>query len=385
MLRFGARLASKVVCTFSNEKCNDLRKNRMSRAMTSEALAALVVAVSLYSGDACAEKPIVSDTGYEIIYMIVTPSLHWVDNDRLLFAGMKAGHGPRPDRRKLYLWDDSTKSVKLYADAKGACVVDGVVRYIVRVDKEAGKAIVREGPIGSEREVEEVLPSKEKLSREPPVHSNFTCKSHLRSELVPPAPRFRHVVVLRKGDGYLDLQPGGGQNLLEELRAPKKNVVLYQASGKAIELPLTWDEDFSSSEFVYSAYRNAYILRPRAPRGSSIGISGSWPKGRPLVAYLLGVEGSVQTISIPYSITDYLGSPRPTVAGWIFGGGRTPSTAGLYVFDGKLTSKLDVGSVKEISVTSDGCKAAVAIQERPFESGSNPINIRIFDFCAGAR
>jgi hypothetical protein len=62
------------------------------------------------SGSLRAANPTVTDTGYEIIDMIVTPSLYWIDKDRLLFAGMKAGNGPRPDLRKLYLWEDQAFS-----------------------------------------------------------------------------------------------------------------------------------------------------------------------------------------------------------------------------------------------------------------------------------
>jgi hypothetical protein len=328
-------------------------------------------------------KPVVYDTGHETFDMIVTPSLYWLDNDRLLFAGVKAGDRRGRDARKLYIWDSRSNSVTLYSDAKGACVVNGVIRYTLRQDKEAGKTIVREGPLGYEREFEEALPSKEKISRERPIQSIFTCRSHFRSELVPPAPRFRRVVVLRNGDGYIDIEPGGGPNFLEERRATKKNLVLYQASGKAVELPLTWDEQFSPSDFKFSAFRNAYVLTPRAARGSPIGISGPWPKGRPLVVYLLWADGKLESVAIPYFWTPGLSSPSATKAGWIFGGGYFKDL-GLYVFNGEGLSRIDVGSVKETAVSGDGCKAAVSIQNRAFEMGT-PVNLKTFDLCSGGR
>jgi hypothetical protein len=328
-------------------------------------------------------KPVVYDTGYEIFDVTVMPSLYWVDNDRLLFSGMKAGRGPRPDLRKLYMWDARTKSITLYADAKNACVVDGVIRYTVRVDNDAGKAIVREGAPGSEKEVEETLPSKHQ-PLDPPIYSNFTCRTHLRSQLRPPAPRFRHVAVLRQGDGYLDLEPGGGPNLLEDLRAPKKNLILYQASGKAIELPLTWDEQFSELQITFSSYRKAYVLRPRAPRGSPLGIHGPWPRGQRLWVYLLKADGQVEATSIPYLPTEYITHPQPVASGWIFGGGNFYKAAGLYVFDRSTVSKLIDGLVKETAASPNGCKAAVGIQEKHLEMGT-PTLMKIFDFCAGGR
>ena len=335
-------------------------------------------------GSAPAVKPLIYDTGYEIFDVTPMPSLYWVDKDRLLFSGMKAGRGLRPDLRKLYTWDAHTNSTTMYADAKSVCVVDGIVRYTLRVDKEAGKAIVRTGPLGSEKEIEERLPSKEEVFRERPLHSNITCTTHLPRDLVPPPQRFRHVAVLRQGDGYLDIEPGGGVNLLDELRAPKKNLVLYQATGKAIELPLTWDEQFSELDVTFSAYRKAYVLRPRAPRGSPLGMAGPWPRGQSLTVYLLWANGQTVATSIPYAPTEYVTHPQPIKVGWIFGGGDFYRASGLYLFDGVLVSKLAVGLVKETTVSADGCKAAVGIKVDHLEIGT-PTVVKIFDFCAGGR
>jgi hypothetical protein len=333
--------------------------------------------------DRTAVKPISYDTGYEVFNMIVTRSLYWLDSDRLLFSGMKVSTG-RADVRKLYIWDARTKSVTLYADARSVCIVDGVIRYTVRVDKEAGKTIVREGPLGREKEIEESLLSREEIAQERPLHSNLTCKTHLPRNLTPPAPRFRHVVVLRQGDGYLDIEPGGGPHLLEELRAPKKNLVLYQANGKVIELPLTWDEQFSELDVTFSSYRNAYVLRPRAARGSALGMAGPWPRGEPLTVYLLSANGQIETTSIPYLPTEFITHPQPIKRGWIFGGGDFYKASGLYLFDGADVSKLAVGLVKETAASSDGCKAAVAIQVKHLEMGT-PTIVKIFDFCTGGR
>jgi hypothetical protein len=348
-------------------------------------LAACALAL-VFGLSARAASPTVLDTGYEIPRVAPLPSLHWIDNNRLLFAGYKtpdsnAAFAAREQYRdarlrKLYLWDATTRSVRPYADAQSVCVSQGVISYAVKEDKVAGKQVVKEGPFGSEREFERPIAPAES------VRSNFTCKSHLRQELVPPAPRFRHVVVLHEGDGYLDLKPGGGPNLLEELRAPKRNLKLYQANGKGIELPITWDEQFTEFDVAFSDYRNAYVLRPHAPRGSSIGISEPWPQGQPLVMYLLWADGQVKRMAIPYLPTEHLISPHPTRVGFLFGGGKSPRSTGLYVFDGKTQSKLEAGFVYEIAVTADGCKAAVGINSRPYDMGA-PISIRIFTLCMG--
>jgi hypothetical protein len=337
------------------------------------------------TGSGVAAKPTVSDTGYEIILGSL-PSLYWVDNNRLLFAGIRradmnaaiaAKDAGRVARlKKLYLWDDTAKSVRLYADAQEVCFSSGFVSYRVRTDKAAGKEIVKEGPLGSEKEIERPLPSQEA------VRSIFTCKVHLRSELMPPAPRFRKVVVFREGDGYLDMGPGGGKNYLEERRAFPRNLTLYQSeTGKAVSLPMTWDEEIVSLQVAYSDYRRAYVLRPQMPRDSALGRVTSWPKGQPLVVYLLWADGRVESISIPYFFTPGLGDPRPTKAGWIFGGGYFREV-GLHLFDGKGISKLDTGAEQEIAVSPDGCKAAVGIQNKHLEMGT-PINLKVFQFCVG--
>jgi hypothetical protein len=349
-----------------------------------------VIALVL-AGSAAAEKPTVSDTGYEII-PVQTPSLYWVDDNRLLFAGIKRADmdaaiaakdvGRVARLKKLYLWDEITRSTRLYADAQGACFSNGFIHYTVRVDKAAGRAVVREGPFGSEKEIEKPLPSAEELSTQGQmarVYSNFTCKTHLRHELVPPAERNHYIAVLREGDGYLHLGPEHGG---KERRSSPRNLTLYRdKTGEAIKLPMTWEEEIARYEVAYSEYRRAYVLRPQMPRGSPLGRITAWPKGQPLVVYLLWMAGRVESASIPYFHTPGLGDPRPTKAGWIFGGGYFDEV-GLYLFDGKTMSKLDTGAEREIAVSPNGCRAAVGIENRFLEKGYSPINLKVFRFCA---
>jgi hypothetical protein len=344
---------------------------------------------------ATAAKPTVSDTGYEIILGSM-PSLYWVDDNRLLFAGIRRADmekaiaakevGRVTRLKKLYVWDDVTKSVRLYANAQGACFTNGVIRYTLRVDKTAGKAIVREGPFGSEKEIETSLPSAEELSTQGQMartHSKFTCKTHMRSELAPPASRFRRIVVLRDEDGYLDFGPSGGKDYFEQRRAFPRNLTLYQSeTGKAVSLPMTWEEAIVSLQVAYSDYRRAYVLRPQMPRGSKLGTVTPWPKDQPLIVYLLWADGRTQTFSIPQWPSEYLGHPQPIKAGWIFGGGKSPKTVALYVFDGMSVAKVESGFVREIAVSPDGCKVAVGINNKPYDMGT-PISLKIFDICAG--
>jgi len=327
-----------------------------------------------------AEPPYtVVDTRYEVGYTVGIPSLHWVDNTQLLFTG-----GTKDEARgKLHLWNDKTKSVQRYAEAESACFSNGFIRYQVRMDQVARKRIVREGPFGSEKEIEEPLLSKEELRKMPRVHSNFTCKVHLRSELAPPAPNTRNVAVLRDGDGYLDLGPWDIDT--KERKTFPRNLTLYQGkTGKAIQLPMTWEEDIASYDVFYSEYRSAYIVHPKKPRGAPLELNIQWPKDQPLIVYLLWPNGQTETVSIPYWPTEYLSRPQPVKSGWIFGGGNFYKASGLYLFDGKTVSEIDTGQVWGTAVSPDGCKAAVAIQNKHLEGGA-PINLKIFNFCKGGK
>jgi hypothetical protein len=358
-----------------------MKNNLKVKSMTKKILGVLSAVFLFASAMPCyASGPAVSDTGYSIGQTVGNRSMHWVDNSRLLFSGNKTGElGPR-----LYLWDDAVKSVRLYSNAQGACFSKDAVRYQTRVNTAAGTYVVKEGPFGSEKEIEKPLPSKEELSTQGQmarVHSEFTCKVHLRDELVPPASRDHAVVVLREGDGYIDLGPSGGKDYYKERKAFPRNLMLYQArTGKAIPLPMTWEEDIASYDISYSAYRDAYVLRPKKHRGAPVDLNTSWPKNQSLITYLLFSNGRTESVSIPYWPSEYLVNPTPVKSGWIFGGGNFYKRAGLYLYDGKAVSKLDTGLVDEIAVSPDGCKAAVAIQNKHLDMGT-PTNLRIFDFC----
>jgi hypothetical protein len=313
--------------------------------------------------------------------------LYWLDNERVLFYGRSAKQDSRgagkaasnPTTGGTYIWNIATGALEHVSEWEITCYHPEYSTWsLVRPAKNEFR--FKAGKFGQETELpREDLTVQQRMER---VRSDFTCKTHLRSELSPPALRDHNVIVLQDGQSYVDLGPGLGANLSER-RAFPRNLALYQAKTvKALTLPLTWEESFSPFEVAYSKYRDAYVLRPRAPRGAPIGLSQPWPKNQDLVVYLLWENGRVETKLLPYWPAEYLIDPRPSRTGWIFGGGKLRHTGGLYLFDGKAVSKLDAGFVKEISVAEDGCKAAVGIQNRPDEMGT-PINLKVFDLCVG--
>jgi hypothetical protein len=70
--------------------------------------------------------------------------------------------------------------------------------------------------------------------------------------------------------------------------------------------------------------------------------------------------------------------------GWLYGGGNFYKASGLYLFDGKVASKLDTGLIYagDIAVAPDGCKAAVKIDNHHLQMGGE-VSLKVFDFCAG--
>jgi len=335
---------------------------------------ALCISALLLQGiraEAAQPRVTVTATGYEVFEPVI--SIAWVDDNQLLFAGTKLPPDPKQkpfEGSRIYLWNDATKSARVYAEGKDFCYSQGKVSVLLRSNNQARNAVYLEGTFGAEKEVERPFRSDTE------VYNKFSCRLQKRDEFVPPLPKTHLNLVLREGDGYLTLRPLDPR----ERQAFPRNLTLYKAKiGKAIQLPMTWDEDIGSFGTGYSEYLGAYVLPPRLSPGS--GVTGEWPSEQPRVVYLLWADGRAERVSIPPS--GGFAYPRPTKAGWIYGGGHF-RTAGLYLFDGKSTSKLDTGGISEIEVSPDGCKAAVAIKNRHLDMGT-PVNLKTFSFCSGGK
>ena len=260
--------------------------------------------------------------------------------------------------------------------------VRGTLHYIVRTDKTAGIRVVKVGPLGSEKEITEPLPTKEELSprgQTARVRSDLTCRTHLRGDLSPAAPQGRRIIVLRDGDGYLDAGPDGTIELAKEIReSGLSHVKLFRPGNPIpIDLPMTLEQ--GPGRPIYSEFLGAYVTLPR-PKGSDPGLSTNWPKDLPFTVYSFTQTGQSAVMQIPYNELYSIAWVQPTRSGWVFGGGHFYKTLGLYLYDGTRLSRLDTGAVFEIAVAPDGCKAAVAIQNKHLYMGT-PTNLRIIEFC----
>jgi hypothetical protein len=354
--------------------------------------ALLWLIVSLAARSAFADEPAVFDTGYEIVPRTLAPSLFWVGNDRLLFEGINSSEldaaladgEPHPVGRlkQLYLWDGRSRTVRFYAKGAGLCVASGVVHFTVSIDRASAVRIVREGPLGSEAELRIDMPGKS--ARTDTVYSRLACRRYARGDLSPPAPPGTRIVVLRDGDGYLRAGPIGIAERLKEIRTHgKENIKLFGPRSRAgVDLPITLEQ--GPGYPIYSEYLGTYVTLPR-PKGSTPGRFMPWPRGLPFTVYSFNASGDVRQITIPYGEWGRIEWAQPTSAGWIFAGQGAPAPkAGLFLYNSGAVRRLDSGYVNEITVSSDGCRAGVAIKNRLLEINA-PTNLRIVDLCAPAR
>jgi hypothetical protein len=348
---------------------------------------AIAFATASLSGPAIAEPTYpVLDAGYRLARH---GKLYWLDNERVLFYGGSAKQdsrgagkaGSNPTAGGTYIWNIATGALGHVSEWEITCYHPEYSTWsLVRSAKNEFR--FKAGKFGQESEPpREDLTVQQRMER---MHSEITCRTYMRSELEPPPPSLRGLAILREGDGYLDLGPNLGANAAQ-WRGQPRNVVLYQSkTGNPIRLQMTWDENFSPSEVVYSVYRSAYVLRARKPRDLQGEKRRRWSKDFPPTIYLVWPDGRTEPISVPYLPAEFANHPRPVKAGWIFGGGNFYKASGLYLFDGKSVSKIDTGLVMNIAAAPDGCRAGVAIQNKHLEMGT-PINLKVFDFCAGRR
>ena len=343
---------------------------------------ALGVASHVWLGDD-GEVSVVN-TEIEIVEPKATGSLFWLDDNRLLIAGINTRELNAAIAKKqsnlsglinVYLWNETTQTAQRYANAISVCYSDGFVSFVLHANETDGKQIVREGAFGSEIELERARPPVDS------IWSEFTCKTHMSTDLLPPAPSGRRLVVLRQGDGYIDLGPRDTDGLIEEIRSHGDgHVRLYrQDKPQGVDLPMGLEQGVGI--LSYSEFKRAYVSRPRW-KGFKVGNATDWPYGTPFSVYSITASGEVTHFEIPYRDVENVSRILPVRTGWIFGGGNFYRSSGLYLFDGHAAKKIATGLVREIAVSPNGCKAAVAIINQHLKKGWNPTSVRTMNFCA---
>jgi hypothetical protein len=301
----------------------------------SERAAALLLAAALLAGCAAdgATGSSASSPAYE--FRLVSETLKdewasermfWVDNDRLIFRADVYEGWTRVEGKRygLYLWDERTRTVRqIEGVAVGLCVSDGVLSFIgVRGDQR----VYVEGPLDALREAP-IPPG----GRDP---ERLACRS------VPPGTVPANLLALL----------GGG--LLEDRRLAPKQALPYryypQLSGPPIELPMN---PLHTGPHVhrYSEYTRSHIFKSTVFDRAS--------KTTPVLQVF--ADGTTRTLAIPdgpwlRGVT----VPLPTARGWLL---ATPSN-GVYLMRDSEFEHISSGQVRDIAVSSDGCRAALKMR-----------------------
>lgn len=312
----------------------------------------------------------------------------WADNERFVFKGVLPSERDQTELASplIKIWDTAKNSVTPYKNLRHACFKDRKIRYAEKGNEpeKSGKYVWWEGPLGKERRFEKAneprtSDSEFRFATRP--KSPFHCGLIFRDELDPPTKdASRNFIVLRDGDGYLDI----GTNLVGKRREEQefgRKILWYHPrvpQGKELNIPLAYD--FGLTLPRYSSFANNYVLVPSAP-------SAKTEKGGESIYYVLN-PGSLtaERRSVPRFAPSggfTQGRIEFGKVGVVFTGSGDPwhQWAGIYLFsDGKVT-RIERGSMTDLNVSPDGCKVAYAIQTRNTEMGT-PIEVKLTNICS---
>lgn len=313
--------------------------------------------------DLAGSKYPITDSGYFRIPGLLSKSVYWIDNRKVLFHGTSAKTDSAGAQSRLYVWDTQENAVTPYAYTGRIgtfCLKDGYIRYGLERDD---KFYVRRGPLGKEQEAY-TPPPPEDPELAPRVNE-LTCREYRRADQ-PRSERFSFSP-LRPGHGYW-----GFDYVSRDVGKPL--LFLPEGARQPIELPI---EAREKGYLDYSEYANVYVIYRLAGLASL--------RERPTKVWLLHPSGQVDTIDIPKGPwTGYSARYAPTRAGLIMTSrgltaGSGPGAAGLYLVNGDRVEKILAGLIEDIDVSPDGCKVAISVN--PYTSELRRSRIKMIDVC----
>jgi hypothetical protein len=321
-------------------------------------------------------------------------TLVWLDERRVLFTGgtlsaeAKARYPESGDAAKwanpwTFVWDTASGAVKRISDWNTVCYSPTYMRQYKRLKNDSLHGLYRIGPPGQELEFDAKTMTeraKKDEAQKRTYRNSFNCKSYAASELVPPIPERRKVVLLREGDGYLDF---GARDPVQRSKEMSSGRVVRWYHLKAeigVELKMPLAHDFALHSPRYSSYGNEYVLVPAAPDAKT------QKGGAELIYYVLRPSSlTVEKLTVPNFAPDggfTQGRIERTKSGLVFSGSGHPwlKWAGIYHYGlGKVT-RIERGSITALAVSPDGCGVAYAINTRNAEMGS-PIEVKFVNLC----
>jgi hypothetical protein len=313
--------------------------------------------------DLAGSKYPITDSGYWRIPGLLSKSIYWIDNRRVLFHGKSAKPDSAEAHSQLYVWDTEKNTVTPYAYTGRIgtfCLKDGYIWYGVERDE---KFYVRRGPLGGEQEA--YLPPPPEDPELVLRVNEHTCREYRRADQ-PRSERFSFSP-LRPGHGYW-----GFDYVSRDVGKPL--LFLPEGAPRPIELPI---EAREGRLIEYSAYADAYVVSRIAGLASL--------RDLPTKVWLLYPTGRVDTFPIPKGPwTGYDARYAPTRAGLLMTSraltaGSGPGAAGLYLVNGDWVERILAGLIEDIDVSPDGCKVAISVN--PYTSELRRSRIKMIDVC----
>lgn len=311
-------------------------------------------------------------------------SLAWVDNERVLLVG---SDGPRPDKNAMYIWHTSQGTVTPYSDHKYFCYADGYLVSFPGIDQGP----VRLGKFGQEKSMEFSTAFESKS-----VDLDLQCRGSNRLYTLHPLGAASKILAdLGKREGmivapisnlWFDRHPTPPEQQYEAFQAPLRLVNDRFPQGQP--LPVQTIEDIRLAG--YSEHRQRYVLISRNPKNQNPWRGQwNWQDDLPRRVFLVGADGSSETIEIPMTAGwSDLGAVVPGRGGLVFlaGGGWGNLSGGLFHYHGKEVSALDLGRVENLAASPDGCKVVYAISNEADRAGAsadarNSAHFKYINFC----
>ncbi len=310
--------------------------------------------------------------------------IHWLDNRTILLPA-HAGETRTDANGKtvyapygIFTLDTDTNRFTRHADLERPdwfmCFNRGFIAYSIANTEGGENKVVRAGEFGMEK----TLPDNVFWKLHPELKRCNPEQGNLRPEHVG-----AEVWHLQPEHGYLYVgrprKPGG-----EAIDTHNQNDVVLLVrpdNGAPISLPILAKELSATTSISYAEHAQKYVIRPGERWTADVGTRiVSWPKGHPIRLYVLSLDGSVETIEIPYGnrpsrvfltkqglflvSSNTTGAQSRTAGGWLLRNGKQT----------KLFDHMPEGA----GVSPDGCRIAYAYNDYNRDTREY---VQIVDLC----
>lgn len=293
-------------------------------------------------------------------------NIFWLDDQRVLFVGFKEGEKRLENTHEqpkfdLYVWNTSSGELRRHAELSSSaalCVSRDFVRF--QFDR-AGRRFVRSGVFGAEREVEVDM----KAEKETSVAVNpLSCREY-NPKLLGKRYGARGMPLLEPGE-YLDRGSRDVANSMRYFPADGRDpIVLNIPPRRAVTVPR------------FSEHTGKYVFNEIRPRPDP---------SIPATVWLLERNGSVDEMKLPHGPwMRAVVRALPVQEGWVMTSTATArvtgaDAAGVYHVSRGLAARVITGLPDAFSVSTDGCRVAVAIDTNLKLDGR--LAVRMIDFCS---